>query len=149
MRTEDDLRVAFRDMERLTPDAADVLRAVYDHPRRPARSWRLPPHTPRRHALRAAGKLRLIDWDTAGLALPERDLWSVAEAGSREAERYAELTGRCASTAALHMYRVRWSLDEIALSVSDFRGPHEHNEDTELTWAVLTDETESVLRLVP
>jgi hypothetical protein len=53
MPTEDDLRVAFRDMERLTPDAADVLRAVYDHPRRPARSWRLPPHTPRRHALRA------------------------------------------------------------------------------------------------
>ena len=53
MPTEDDLRVAFRDMERLTPDAADVLRAVYDHPRRPARSWRLPPHGPRRHVLRA------------------------------------------------------------------------------------------------
>ena len=53
MRTEDDLRVAFRDMERLTPDAADVLRAVYDHPRRPVRSWRLPPRGPRRHALRA------------------------------------------------------------------------------------------------
>lgn len=30
MPTEDDLRVAFRDMERFTPDAADVLRAVYD-----------------------------------------------------------------------------------------------------------------------
>jgi hypothetical protein len=53
MPTEDDLRVAFRDMERLTPDAADVLRAVYDHPRRPARSWRRPPRVPRRHALRA------------------------------------------------------------------------------------------------
>ena len=99
--------------------------------------------------LRAAGKLRLIDWDTAGLALPERDLWSVAEAGSREAERYAELTGRRVSAAALHMYRVRWSLDEIALSVSDLRGPHEQNEDTELTWAVLTEETENVLQLVP
>ena len=49
MPTEGDLRVAFRDMERLTPDAADVLRAVYDHPRRPARSSRVP----RRHALRA------------------------------------------------------------------------------------------------
>ena len=49
MPTEEDLRLAFRDMERLTPDVADVLRAVYDHPRRPARSWRLP----RRHALRA------------------------------------------------------------------------------------------------
>jgi hypothetical protein len=53
MRTEDDLRVAFRDMERLTPDATDVLRAVYDHPRRPGRSWRLPPLVPRRHVLRA------------------------------------------------------------------------------------------------
>jgi hypothetical protein len=53
MPTEDDLRAAFRDMERLTPDAADVLCAVYDHPRRSARSWRLPPRLPRRHALRA------------------------------------------------------------------------------------------------
>jgi spectinomycin phosphotransferase len=99
--------------------------------------------------LSAAGKLRLIDWDTAGLALPERDLWSVAGPGSREAERYAELTGRRASTAAISMYRMRWSLDEIALSLSDFRGPHGQNEDTELTWAVLTEETENVLRLVP
>jgi spectinomycin phosphotransferase len=99
--------------------------------------------------LSAAGKLRLIDWDTAGLALPERDLWSVAGPGSREAERYAELTGRRASTAAISMYRMRWSLDEIALSLSDFRGPHGQSEDTELTWAVLTEETENVLRLVP
>jgi spectinomycin phosphotransferase len=98
--------------------------------------------------LSAAGKLRLIDWDTAGLALPERDLWSVADPGSREAERYAELTGRRASTAAISMYRMRWSLDEIALSLSDFRGPHGQSEDTELTWAVLIEETENVLRLV-
>jgi hypothetical protein len=54
MLTEDDLRVAFRDMERHTPDAADVLRAVYDHPRRSIRSWRLLPRVPRRHALRTA-----------------------------------------------------------------------------------------------
>jgi hypothetical protein len=53
MRTEDDLRVAFRDMERFTPDAADVLRAVYDHPRRPARSWRLSPRVPQRRTARA------------------------------------------------------------------------------------------------
>ena len=53
MPTEDDLRVAFRDMERLTPEAADVIRAVYDHPRRSARSWRLPPRVPRRHVRRA------------------------------------------------------------------------------------------------
>lgn len=53
MPTEDDLRIALRDMERLTPDAADVLRAVYDHPRRPARPWRLSPRVTRQHAPRA------------------------------------------------------------------------------------------------
>ena len=53
MPTEDDLRVVFRDMERFTPDAADILRAVYDHPQRSTRSWHLSPRVPRRHALRA------------------------------------------------------------------------------------------------
>lgn len=53
MLTEDDLRVAFRDMERFTPDAGDVLRSVYQHPRRPARSRYLSPRLPRRPALRA------------------------------------------------------------------------------------------------
>jgi hypothetical protein len=49
----------------------------------------------------------------------------------------------------MRMYRMRWSLDEIAVGLSDFRGPHEQNEDTELTWAVLTEETGNILRLVP
>jgi hypothetical protein len=49
----------------------------------------------------------------------------------------------------MRMYRMRWSLDEIALSVSDFRGPHERNEDTELTWAVLSEESGNILQLVP
>jgi spectinomycin phosphotransferase len=97
--------------------------------------------------LRAAGKLRLIDWVIAGPARPERDLWSVADADSRERERYAELTGRRADPAAMRMYRMRWSLNEITLSLSDFRGRHEQNEDTELAWAVLTEETENILQL--
>jgi hypothetical protein len=40
----------------------------------------------------------------------------------------------------MDLYRLRWSLDDIALSVGDFRGPHEQNEDTELAWAGLTEE---------
>jgi len=99
--------------------------------------------------LRSAGRLYLIDWDTVGLALPERDLWSVADADSREADRYAELTGRRVSTAVMRMYRMRWSLEEIMLGLSEFRGPHDHNEDAELTWAVLTEETENLLQLAP
>lgn len=98
--------------------------------------------------LRVAGKLHLIDWDTTGLALPERDLWMVGEADSREAGRYTELTGHRVDAAAMRLYRMRWSLDEITLSVSDFRGPHEQNEDTELAWACLTDETRNLLQLV-
>jgi spectinomycin phosphotransferase len=98
--------------------------------------------------LRSPGKLYLIDWDTAGLARPERDLWDVADADSREADRYAELTGHQVNASAMRMYRMRWSLDDITLSLSDFRGPHEQNEDTELAWAVLAEETENVLRLV-
>ncbi len=99
--------------------------------------------------LRSAGTLFLIDWDTAGLALPERDLWDLAEADSREADRYAELTGRRLDIAVMHMYRMRWSLEEIMLSLREFRGPHERNEDTELTWEALAEETGNVLRLVP
>jgi len=101
------------------------------------------------NTLRSAGRLYLIDWDTVGLALPERDLWSVADADSREADRYAELTGRHVNTALMRMYRMRWSLEEITLSLSELRGPHDHNEDAELTWAVLSEETENLLQLAP
>ena len=73
----------------------------------------------------------------------------MVDADSCEADRYAELTGGRVSVAAMRMYRMRWSLDEIALSLRDFRGPHEQNEDTELTWAVLTEETGNLLRLAP
>lgn len=97
--------------------------------------------------LRSAGRLYLIDWATVGLALPERDLWALADEGSWEADRYAELTGRRVSTAVMRMYRMRWSLEEIMLGLSDFRSPHEQNEDTELTWEVLTEETENILQL--
>jgi spectinomycin phosphotransferase len=99
--------------------------------------------------LRSAGRVYLIDWDTVGLALPERDLWDVVDTDSGEADRYAELTGRRVSTAAMRMYRMRWSLDEITLSLGEFRAPHEQSADTELTWATLAEETENILQLAP
>ena len=90
--------------------------------------------------MRGGGGLLLIDWDTAGLALPERDLWLAAGDDARAAGRYAELTGRRVSGAAMDLYRLRWSLDDIALSVRDFRAPHEQNEDTALMWEAITEE---------
>jgi spectinomycin phosphotransferase len=97
--------------------------------------------------MRSAGRLYLIDWDTAGLALPERDLWMVADAESRESDRYAELTGRRVNTDMMRMYRMRWCLDDIMLSVREFRGPHEQTGDTELAWEALTEETGNLLQL--
>lgn len=99
--------------------------------------------------MRLAGRLYLIDWDTVGLAPPERDLWDVAGAGSDEADRYTELTGRRLDAAVMRMYRMRWSLEEVMLSLREFRGPHEHNEDTELVWETLTEETGNLLQLKP
>jgi spectinomycin phosphotransferase len=90
--------------------------------------------------LRSAGRIHLIDWDTVGLALPERDLWMVAGDDADLAGRYAELTGRPVSGAAIQMYQMRWSLDDIALAIRDFRAPHEQNEDSALTWEALTEE---------
>ena len=89
--------------------------------------------------LRSAGRMRLIDWDTVGLALPERDLWMVAGDDSYAADRYAGLTGRPVSGAAMRMYEMRWSLDDIALAIRDFRAPHEQDEDSRLTWETLTE----------
>ncbi len=90
--------------------------------------------------VRGAGQLLLIDWDTVGLALPERDLWMVTEDDPGAVGRYAELTGRPVSGAAMQMYEMRWSLDDIALAIADFRAPHEQNEDSALTWETLTEE---------
>jgi spectinomycin phosphotransferase len=87
-----------------------------------------------------SGALHLIDWDTAGLAPPERDLWDVAPPGSAGAAHYAGLTGRPVSPVAAEAYRIRWALDDIRLAVLDFHGPHERTPDTELTWATLGEE---------
>jgi hypothetical protein len=35
---------------------------------------------------------------------------------------------------------MRWSLDDIALAVRDFRTSHEQNEDSGLTWEALTEQ---------
>jgi hypothetical protein len=54
MRTEDDLRAAFRALERHTPDAGAVLRAVYDHSPGSARQPSRSPRRPGRRGLHAA-----------------------------------------------------------------------------------------------
>ena len=83
------------------------------------------------------GDIMLIDWDTVGLAPPERDLWMVATETGDELRRYTELTGRPVEVAALELYRMRWALDDLSCFVRDLRAPHRRTPGTEHAWDAL------------
>ncbi|SDK74234.1 phosphotransferase enzyme family protein [Nonomuraea jiangxiensis] len=83
--------------------------------------------------LRAGQRLLLVDWDTVGMAVPERDLWLVA-AGPADLDRYAEATGHTPDPDALALYRLRWALDDVAEFVAWFRAPHGRTPDAEESW---------------
>ncbi len=85
-------------------------------------------------ACQASPRLALIDWDTVGLAPPERDLWGVATDSGDELRRYAELTGRTADPARLEFYRLRWALDDLSCFVRDLRAPHRRTPGAEDNW---------------
>jgi spectinomycin phosphotransferase len=85
--------------------------------------------------------LRLIDWDTVGLARPERDLWSVLDPGSAEARRYTEVTGRSIDPDAMWFYRIRWTLDDLGAFVQQLRARHDDTGDAREAWQALTELT--------
>lgn len=77
----------------------------------------------------------MIDWDTVGLAPPERDLWKVvSDSGGGEARRYTEVTGRPVDPTGLALYRIRWQLDDIAAFVHMFRATHGRTAEAEHMW---------------
>jgi spectinomycin phosphotransferase len=90
------------------------------------------------NVLRTADGILLVDWDTIGLALPERDLTLVtSDAG--ELALYTEATGRSIDLAAIALYRLRWELDDIAIYTTLFRSVHAYTADTEKAWRGLSD----------
>jgi spectinomycin phosphotransferase len=91
------------------------------------------------NVMRSDGRLVLIDWDTVGLALPERDLWSVAAVSSPEMAMYVDATGYEVSGPALSLYGQAWDLTDIAEYVHLFRSPHQDTDDTQDAWANLEE----------
>ncbi|MEU5978316.1 phosphotransferase [Streptomyces sp. NPDC047315] len=79
------------------------------------------------------GRQLLLDWDTVGLAVPERDLWLVAD-GPDDLARYEELTGRAPDPSALALYRLRWDLEDVDAFLGWFRSPHAATPDLEQAW---------------
>lgn len=79
--------------------------------------------------IHSARGLRLIDWDTVALSRPERDLWMLYDASLECFSRYEELTGARLNDVAIRLYKLAWSLSDIASFSVMFRGSHE-----ETTW---------------
>jgi spectinomycin phosphotransferase len=75
----------------------------------------------------------LVDWDTVGLAAPERDLWLVTD-DPAELARYAEASGHEPDRALLDLYRLRWDLRDVIEFVDWFSGPHQGGPDTSQAW---------------
>jgi spectinomycin phosphotransferase len=84
------------------------------------------------------GQLKLLDWDTVGLAPPERDLWWLATESDPHLSRYTAETGRRIDAEALKLYRLRWQLDDLIWCVSLLRAPHTDSLDAQLAFQALT-----------
>lgn len=86
------------------------------------------------NVLRTAGQQwLLIDWDTVGLAPPERDLWHVAS-DADDLALYTAATGRTVDARTIALYRLRWDLDDISCFTRDLRSAHGRTADAE--WAL-------------
>jgi Phosphotransferase enzyme family len=88
---------------------------------------------------------RLIDWDTALIAPPERDLWSLDPGDGSICQAYADATGVTPLPALMALYRLRWDLADIAVDVSRFRRPHDGSAEDAKSWELLSALVESVI----
>jgi hypothetical protein len=76
----------------------------------------------------------LIDWDTALVAPPERDLWMLDPGDGSIVRSYADDTGTIARPLTLELYRIRWDLADISAYVNYFRALHSGSLDDEESW---------------
>jgi spectinomycin phosphotransferase/16S rRNA (guanine(1405)-N(7))-methyltransferase len=80
----------------------------------------------------------LIDWDTALVAPPERDLWTLDPGDGSVLSAYAAATGVEPAADMLELYRVLWGVKDIAVDVARFRRPHTGSADDDKSWGILS-----------
>jgi spectinomycin phosphotransferase/16S rRNA (guanine(1405)-N(7))-methyltransferase len=80
------------------------------------------------------GDLLLIDWDTAVLAVAERDLWDLDPGDGSVLDTYRRATGLTPSKAALDLYRLWYDLTEIGQYLGELRRPHTDTTDIAESW---------------
>ncbi|HET7017938.1 MAG TPA: phosphotransferase [Streptosporangiaceae bacterium] len=69
----------------------------------------------------------LIDWDTALISPPERDLCNLDPGDGSILAAYEGATGTVLLPEALELFRRRWDLADLAIAVSQFTEPHSGN----------------------
>ncbi len=79
----------------------------------------------------------LIDWDTALIGQPERDLWDLDPGDGSILRAYAAATGVTPQAPLLALYRLRWDLADLAAIVSQFGAPHAGSADDEFSFGLL------------
>jgi Phosphotransferase enzyme family len=84
-----------------------------------------------------ANGYQLIDWDTALMAPPERDLWRLDPGDGSILSAYTEATGIASLPSMMELFRIRWDLADIAVAVSRFHRPHGRGADDEKSWEIL------------
>ncbi|GGL09123.1 phosphotransferase [Mangrovihabitans endophyticus] len=102
---------------------ADPRRAVLTHGE---------PHAG--NTMRTDAGWRLVDWDTALVAPPERDLWLIGG----DLSAYTAATGVEVMPEMLEMYRLRWRLADLAVDVDRFRRPHPGDRNDDESFRVLS-----------
>jgi spectinomycin phosphotransferase/16S rRNA (guanine(1405)-N(7))-methyltransferase len=80
------------------------------------------PH--RANTMRTSAGWKLIDWDTVAVAPPERDLCNLDPGDGSVFASYQQATGITPRPTALELFRLRWDLADIAITVSQFLAPH-------------------------
>jgi len=132
--------------ELLTAHASGVRRALAGYDDLVAAARANPPGLVLTHGephpgntMRSNGNWLLIDWDTALVAPPERDLWGLDPGDGTLHAAYATATGTALRPDLLDLYRLRWDLTEIAVCLARFREPHGTSADDEETWTILSD----------
>lgn len=76
----------------------------------------------------------LVDWDTARLAAPERDMWSLDPGDGSALATYEACDGVELRDYALDAYRLWYDLFEIAGYVDLFRQPHRDDANAAESW---------------
>jgi spectinomycin phosphotransferase/16S rRNA (guanine(1405)-N(7))-methyltransferase len=87
------------------------------------------------NVMRTSAGWRLIDWDTALLAPPERDLWPLGDSAMNE---YAAATGVAPRAEVVELYRLGWDVKDLAYDTARFFRPHGESADDIGSWRLLS-----------